>query len=297
MMLFNLSLGAGSILYTLNNANPTTTIVTFCKIRFYLLQSSAMAYRWCLVMACIDRYALSSTNASLRNFAQASMARRVVAIVVPTSFIFPVHILIFFDIRSGICGVVYNIIASIYHSIFMIVLGVIIPASIMIGCALLIHHNLVLKRQRRQQNAIETSVERNKVHHSQRKRDQQVLMMLLIQAIVFAILTTPLLINNFYTAATVFVSNKSPDRLAIERFAAFLTEMTMLCYPTSSFYLHTLVSRTFRGDLVRVISSAPICSRFIRIHRIEPTINDASVKTARKNNFASKVMVQTLSVH
>ena len=273
-ILFNLSFGAGSILYTLNNVNPLTTVVGYCKTRIYFLQSSAMVYRWCLVFACFDRFMLLSINAHLREFAQVHVARRVVLFIVSISFVSSAYLPVFYDIKAGNCGIVYNIIASIYHSIFTIVFGSILPVSFMITCAILIHRNLGQKRQRRQQTINEPAERKNKKDHIQRKRDQQVLKMLLIQAFVFVVLTTPLLGNHLYIAVTIFVSNKSSDRLAIERFVAFLVETLMLLFTVISFYLYTLVSDTFRAELVRLIKYTPICQHNINNRRIEPLVDD-----------------------
>ncbi|UJR32388.1 hypothetical protein I4U23_019850 [Adineta vaga] len=47
----------------------------------------------------------------------------------------------------------------------------------------------------------------------------------------------------FYNAATLNISNKSIDRLAIERFAVYLSELILIIFPVSSFCLYTMTSR------------------------------------------------------
>ncbi|CAF3583158.1 unnamed protein product [Adineta steineri] len=71
-MIMNLVFGIGPHMYTLNHADPITTIPAFCKMRIYLIQVVALTYRWSLTAACLDRYALSSTNTRLRKFAKVS---------------------------------------------------------------------------------------------------------------------------------------------------------------------------------------------------------------------------------
>ncbi len=59
-MAVNLSMGFATNMYTINHTDPNLTILAFCKMRIYILQTSAVMYRWYLTVACVDRFALSS---------------------------------------------------------------------------------------------------------------------------------------------------------------------------------------------------------------------------------------------
>ncbi|CAF4424794.1 unnamed protein product, partial [Adineta steineri] len=61
-MLITLIMSSGNAIYAYNHVDPVTTIIAFCKIRYYVIQSTSMMYRWSLTAACFDRYALSSSN-------------------------------------------------------------------------------------------------------------------------------------------------------------------------------------------------------------------------------------------
>jgi hypothetical protein len=280
-MAINLSMGSGAAIYALNHVDPTLTVLAFCKMRLWVLQSSSMMYRWCLVMASFDRYALSSSKVRLRNFAKVRVARRVSLVIVALWLVLPVHILIFYNLRQGNCGILYSYPAALYHSLFTTITGSVLPVCLMATAAVLTHHNLVLKRQRREQNRNQPLEVESEAQTLQRKRDQQVLLMLLAQVLVYVVLITPLMGFYFYSAVSLNIPNKTADRLAIERFVQFLGETTVYIFPSSSFYLYTLVSSTFRKEFVRVVRFAIPCTWLNNNNRVEPiATNTTGTRTA-----------------
>lgn len=274
-MIVSLSLGCGSLLYTLNNPDPNTTIRAFCKIRVYVMQSTFMMARWMITIACVDRYALSSRDARKRKFAQVHIARRAILLIICIWLVLPIHTLVFYEIRpgAGICAIVYDRAAALYHSIYTIITGGIAPLTIMLTCILLIQRNLNEKRVFREQSRNEGSSnsQPNTQVRTQRTRDQHALAMLLIQVLVYSIVQAPQLIYTMYGAITSNIPNKPPDRLAIERFVFFFAELSVYMFPVTAFYLYTLVSRSFRGELLSILHKSPI-KWFRRWKtRIEPT--------------------------
>ena len=269
-MLVNSAMGLGSTLYAVNNVDPNTSILAFCKLRIYISQIGAMVYRWCLVAASVDRYALSSTNVRFRKYADLKTARRVVALIVAIWFVLPVHTLIFYNLNAGTCGIVFSPPMAFYHSIYTTVAGTALPITFMLTFAFLIHRNLVEKRLRRQVTVNQATTARSEAETFQRKRDQQVLTMLIVQIIVFAVLTLPLMVYNLYTAVSINVTGKSVDRVAIERFARFLADVIVYFFPVVSFCLYTMASRTFRDELIRVLRYATGHASFRNNNRIEP---------------------------
>ena len=282
-MIINLGLGIGSSMYTLDHVDPNTSILAFCKMRIYLSQAVSLTYRWSLTVACFDRYARSATNVRLRNFARVRIARRVVGTLVIVWLILPVHTLIFYNLKAGACGILYNNTAALYHSIFSTMVSCILPTSIMFTCALFIRRNLALKRQRHLPVVSLQRGIRDEVEHSNHTRDKQVLMMLFTQVMVYVVSVTPLMIIYIYTAVTLNISNKSVERITIERFAAFTAEAMIYLFPASSFYLYTMSSRTFRNELIRLLRSALSCRRLINIQRIEPITHDITLRRPTGN--------------
>ncbi|CAF0802553.1 unnamed protein product [Adineta steineri] len=199
-MLIQAGFAGATYMYSVYYPNPIVTIGVYCKIWFYTNQSVSMMYRWMLTAACLDRYALSSTNARLRHYANIKNTRLTVIIFVTVRIILPIPLLVLVGVRAG----------------------TLITMTI---CSILIQKNLANRRERRHINIHQLQGENNK-QYLQRRRDQQALVMLFAQIFVYFILTTPWMIYNIYNTSTLDIINKSANRMAIERFAYSLTSIT-----------------------------------------------------------------------
>ncbi|CAF4300708.1 unnamed protein product, partial [Adineta steineri] len=115
-----------------------------------------------------------------------------------------------------------------------------------------VYYNLILKQQRRLIFIYQQTKNRNEILRGQQKRDQQMFLMLLIQILVYLICIVPLMITYLYNAITI-ETNKSADRIAIEKFTAFIAESLLYFFCASSFYLYTMVSKLFRNELKRLL--------------------------------------------
>ncbi|UJR07309.1 hypothetical protein I4U23_011597 [Adineta vaga] len=253
--------GVVPVLYSLDHPDLLINSLIFCKIRGYLFQICLMLSRWFVAFACIDRYAQSSTNVRLRNFANKRIAyRSIVGIIIFWSIICS-HRLIFYEIKGNLCGIVTNTAASIYHTFYVLVGGGILPSMIMILCTIFLRRNLAFKRQRRQNQ------------NQQNLLDQQVLKLLFIQSFFYILLTTPQMINLIYSSISTTIPNRTSNHLAIDKIIAFIAELMLYIFPVASFYLYTLTARTFQQELIAVL-------RFIfnRIRRRE------SIRIAPVNN-------------
>jgi hypothetical protein len=100
-------------------------------------------------------------------------------------------------------------------------------------------------------------------------RDQQVLFMLLIQVVIFMISTIPFMSFNIYDTITQTIKNKSADRKAIEAFLKTFTKF-LVCLITLSFYSNTLVSKTFRKELIILFQLIITCRCQQRRRRVAP---------------------------
>jgi hypothetical protein len=257
-------------MYSLNHLDPQTTSLLFCKIRGYIFQISLMFSRWFVAFACFDRYASSSENVRLRNFAKTRITYRIIIIIIIVWSIICTHRPIFYQIKGNSCGILTDTGAAIYHCLYVIIGGGILPAGMMIICALLVRRNLARKQQKR------TDLKRG---HQRNSLDQQVLRLLFIQIVCYIIFTIPQLANLVFNTFSNTIPNRSTDRLAIEKFINFIAELMLYMFPVTSFYLYTLTSRTFRNvliDLLRLRSlSRLICrnSRQIAPLAVMTTVN------------------------
>jgi hypothetical protein len=234
-------------LYALyNSPNPFTTISIFCKARSYLNQTSAMSCRWLLVMACIDRCISCSTSTRIRRFSSIIIARKIVVIIILIWLILPMHMIIFSDIQppGNVVCLVRNNNVAIYHRLYTIIMGGVLPTTIPLICSLFIWQYLQDKRKRRL-----IIVSYNVIERKKKIRDQQILFMLLTQVAILMISAIPFMSFNIYNTITRTITNKSTDRKAIEAFLKTFTEL-LIYLITLSFYSNTLVSRTFRKELI-----------------------------------------------
>ncbi|UJR32880.1 hypothetical protein I4U23_020341 [Adineta vaga] len=245
--LMTLIIGIGPTIYSLFYPDLQIQSLLFCKLRGYLFQICLMLSRWFIAFACIDRYVLTSDEVRLRNLANRKIACRALIFIIVVWFIICSHRLIFYEIKGTLCAIVNNMIAAVYHSIYVIIGGGICPTIIMILCASLIRRNLARKRERRT---------RFSLGDNQRSSlDQQVLRILFIQIISYVIFTIPQLCNLIFNTISITYRNRSNEHIVIERFVAFIAEFMLYLFPVTSFYLYTLTSRTFRKELIQVIYS------------------------------------------
>ncbi|CAF4021769.1 unnamed protein product [Rotaria sordida] len=258
-----LIIGIGPVLYTLNNPDPQIQSLLFCKLRGYIFQICLMLSRWFVAFACIDRFALTSDKINLRNFAKPKMAYRIIIIIIIFWSIICSHRLIFYEIKGNLCGIINNMAAALYHSVYVIIGAGIFPAIMMTICAYFIHRNLAHKHQRRIRLSL-GDYQRNPL-------DQQVLKILLVQVICYIIFTIPQLCNLVFNTISITIPNRSNEQLIIEAFVAFLAELMLYLFPVTSFYLYTLTSRTFRKESMKFFRSI-----IGRKNRIIPVIGSAT---------------------
>ena len=277
-MLINLCIGISPALHSLNNPDPTTTILVFCKLRIYLLQSSSMMYRWALSMACFDRLALSSTSIRLRRWATTEVARRAVVGIICIWLVLPIHGLIFYHLKQGGCSIYENQAAALYHSTFTTLFGSLLPVTIMVTCAILIYRNLRLKHMRRIIIARQSGRALREVERSQRSRDQQVFLMLILQVCVYVLTITPLLMMYFYNALTLGGVKKSAEYLLVKQFLFYLVEVIIFLFPVLSFYLHIMISKLFRKELRRLLCWILCCQCRPSTQRIAPVSHELRVR-------------------
>ena len=273
-----------------NSPNPFTTSTAFCKIRVYVNQFSAMSCRWLLVMACIDRCLTCSMHARIRHVFTVKASRQIAAGLIFIWMIIPVHTLIFAGIipPGNIACIIMDSNVAIYHGLYTLIMGGLIPPIIMLICTASIWHSLKKKNQRQMVTIITSDNTRNT------QRDQQVVIILLGQVVIYVISAIPFMTNNFYSNLVRGIPNKPVDRVAIENFVGVLTEVCVYIFPASTFYCNTLVSRTFRQELCYMFRWL-----YPRSQRISPNSQTRSQSAAREGfptirvNTASK----TSTVH
>ncbi|CAF1000550.1 unnamed protein product [Didymodactylos carnosus] len=168
--------------YSFVNTDPNTYSLLYCRWRFYVFHSLIMLSRYYIVLACIDRFALCSTNVKYRQFSRSKIAFRLIPLTALVWFIIPIHIILFQTIDKNRCTQVGFY--SLFFSIYAVIFAAVLPPLFMIVFTLLIFKNVKQIRRR-----IQPTTASNSLHIKQ--RDYQLIKMLLLQVIVYIISTLP----------------------------------------------------------------------------------------------------------
>ena len=255
-------------------ADPLTYDEKFCQIRMYIIQTTAFVYRWSFAMASVDRYALSSPHARLRNLANVNIAYRVLGVMVLGWALVSIQIPVVFVVQGGACMIIPDGFWPVATSLFSMFVGSFTPAIIMVIFTLLIRKNLANKRQRRQGLSNQQAAV-NQGDQIQSRRDQQALRMLFAQIVAYVIISVPWNIYNLNVVVSSYIPNKSETHIAIEGFIDTVAGCLAYLFPALSFYLYTLTSSLFRAELWKMLRFIVCCQFLMNPRRIEPTTTNS----------------------
>jgi hypothetical protein len=117
MNIMSLTYSIPQNVYTYAYGDLTTRSLVYCRIRNYLGNVWGQMARFFIVLACMDRYVLTSSNANIRALSRPSIARWAIGSVTVIWHILLIHILILFTIENGRCtGTgLYYILYSAYY--------------------------------------------------------------------------------------------------------------------------------------------------------------------------------------
>lgn len=243
MNIFILNFGIIPTLYSLDHPNPELISIAFCKLRLYLLHSFLMISRSMIVLACIDRFTLSSPTKQLHGFGQPKIA---ICLIMFFTCFWPIvasHILVKLTIKYRRCTAFDNY--SFIYSIYSFIVAGILPPTLMIVFGYLTIRNLRHIHARVRPHII-------RLNHIHRK-DYDLFVMLICEVCVYFISTLPYPIQTLYLTITRNLV-KTDDRLQIEGFITFLA-YSFLIYinSASTFYIYLCTSNAFRRQCTRLV--------------------------------------------
>jgi hypothetical protein len=238
-------------LYSLGQRDPLTYSEPYCKIRQYLVSAIFTMARYCLGMACVDRFAITSPNANIRAFVRPRIARNVISVIIIIWLILPVHLIIINTIQNGRC--LMPGLYPYFFAVYAIIAAAIIPPIIMITFSILAAKNIRRTRQRVQPLPVNTNNITNintttngSTHVRLKQYDYELLKMLWIDVIIYCISVIPIPIYDIYAAITL-KSTKTEEQVAWQNFFTYLTYQFLLYIAAStSLYTNLLVSKGFR---------------------------------------------------
>ncbi|CAF4530532.1 unnamed protein product [Rotaria sp. Silwood2] len=218
-----------STVYGVDHVDPQHRSIVVCKLRWYGGQILLMLSRSFMIVACVDRWALTSPRIIIRSFCRPKIARNIIFCLLLIWSIIPVHMAIFINNYSGHCGA-----PSYYAFAFAIYLFVFIgflPPFLMIFFGVLAWHNL--KRIRSQ-----VAPRHNPIGIRLHKVDRDLMRMLTGEVLVYIITTVLYPVNVLYGCITTPITEqKSEMRLAIETLAGYIISPILnYIYCVAQFY-------------------------------------------------------------
>jgi hypothetical protein len=274
MNIASLSFNIPNYLYNSTYGDPTVNSLIYCKLRFYLANAWGQMSKYFIVFACIDRYVLTSGNARVRAFSRPSVALWAIGIATVVWHIIPVHILILLSIMNGRCGAYGPY--FIYYSVYNIVFAWLIPSATMIAFGYMAYSNI--KRLHTRVRPIGADRGINHANVTLHRRDRDLFIMVLTEVIGFFILallypciTAEVSITNYTT------TNKTPDRLKIEGFIAFISQVLLCGTNAMPFYIYFAASKAFRNDCKKFLSEG-----WRRVERRNATVHEMTHQTLHR---------------
>ena len=259
--------------YITNYGDPTLSSLIFCKLRYYLPNVWGQMARYFLVLACMDRFAMTSANVHLRAFSRPSTARRLMSITTIFCHLIAIHLPIMITVSNGRCGPTgpYYPVYTFYLFIFF---NLIPPVAMAIFGSLAY---LNMKRIRsRVRPAGNIAVVASRRHGRIQRYDRELLSMLLAEVIVY---TTTTLLYPFIlleTSITNIMSiDKSLQQMQIETFILFIASFLVTLNHAAPFYIYFLSSQAFRRDIKQLANKS---WRFIT-RRIDVTVTQVTGRT------------------
>ncbi|CAF2517097.1 unnamed protein product [Rotaria sp. Silwood2] len=237
------------IIYSLDHIDITSASLIGCRTQFYFRHAFFQMMRTYKTLACVDRYAICSTNVRYRLFSQ----RRVAIYIIIGSALFWLLAVIFFawarTIQHGSCNIYNETYLMIYTIYYMIFTGILPPLLMIIFSV------LVMKTLRKLRSRVQPK--RGNRGNSQsinviRKRDRDLMKMIFTEVMFYVITTMPYSIYLIYKVITDSLI-KSQQQKQIETFINYMVQSFMLYFNTAaSFYIYIATSPAFRRELKKV---------------------------------------------
>jgi hypothetical protein len=223
--------------------DPTMTKSLFyCKFRNYFVIVLPIISTSFLILASIDRWALSSSNVNRRKFSNRKLAYLLIIVITIFWLIILSHQLIFYEIFEDRCdGNSKNY--DIFHGIFNIFCIGLIPSLLLsiFGYLTLRNVQQSIHRINPQMSLIIQRININ-------RRQTQLIRMVLVQVITTICLLFPYLLSMFYITISKYLYDKNilNEHRRMENLIDLITRDLWYLNFTKSFYIYTLSSTLFR---------------------------------------------------
>ncbi|CAF1048880.1 unnamed protein product [Adineta steineri] len=253
--------------FLLNGFNINGQMVSnaLCKILQYTGNICAFLSPYFIILASIDRFCASSSNATLRRFSNIVIAKYFILIVVICSLLLYINSLVLYELRDDGYGCTSRS-KSIFNQVFLLIqvlLFTAVPPILMLVFGFLTIYNINRSRVLQQ------------VTKSYRRTEGQLIRILFLQVILYILLNTPLCILYLML---IIPSSFIPT---VQFFIAFtVTQIFFHLSYTTPFFLYILSARVYREELIHLVSKMCHLRRRARIQPMSMT-NQLNRTTAR----------------
>jgi hypothetical protein len=227
--------------YSMYYEDPASHSLIYCKLRLYFGHTFGQTSRYCFVLACIDRYALTKIRSHFQFISNASNAKYLVCILIVFWHIFAFHIPTFATIKNGQCAT-FDLYSIIFYTYVVISVGfmTIIPMGVF---GYLAYYNM------RQLHRRIRPIEINRGNRTVRRHDRDLLITVLAEVIVGILMLLPYLFILFATGITNYLGmSKSVDYDRIGNFIQMIFSFLYYLNHGARFYIFFGVSKVFRRD-------------------------------------------------
>jgi hypothetical protein len=238
-------------LYGFDYGDPNIHSLTLCKLRSYVVHAWTQISRYLIVLACVDRYVLTTNNVYFRAMNRPSVARYTIGSVIVFWHVASIHILILLTINNGRCGL-FGVYYFVYQIYFLIFASLIPAASITVSGSLLYRN---LKQLHTRVQPVGNITDRTRVNISVQRRDRELFIMILAEVAVYVMTSFMNPLITFEIALTTYMNtSKSTERLQIENFLSALSIILIYLNSAVPFYTYLAVSRAFRKDFKKLVA-------------------------------------------
>ena len=237
-----------SRIFPLDYNEQSMRALILCKLLSYVPNAFGQITKTMLVLACIDRYMITSNQAHLRAFSTPKRAKYLIVF----SYIFwlavACHVPIMTTIVNGRCTRV-DPYATIYTLYIVLVVGL-IPSITLITFASLTYRNVRRLRRRIQPTAPDGSVANGSIQ----RRDRDLLVLVFSEVIVYISTTSlfPVVLSEMMISQYI-MSTKSLQYLEAEMLAFNVSILLLYTYSATPFYTYVISSASFRRDFQQLI--------------------------------------------
>ena len=202
----------------------TIRAIIFCKIYTYILNVLGQIAKTMVVLACIDRFLITSDRASFRAFSTPKRAKYLIFFSIIFWSLFAIHIPIMTTIVNGQCTT-FGIYSTIY-TVYTIIFVGLIP-TIILG----IFGYLTYRNMRQMHNRVQPIVQNTiNANISIQRRDRDLLIIVISEVFVYVVTTAlfPLILLEMMISQYV-IPNKSFQYSQIEIFIFNIAYFIIIC--------------------------------------------------------------------